>query len=234
MMDFAALAQQCAPDVAPQTMAAVVNVESDYNPFAIGVVNGHLERQPKTKAEAVATAKALKLADWNFSVGVAQVNRYNLSKYGLTFETAFDPCKNIRAASEILKACYTRASLHIPNNQEALKAAFSCYYSGNFKRGFVPDSSGQPSYVQKVLASADEPTKAIPVVPSIKRGQAKAPQKPRRPHNQSAPEARPDNGPVLLHATRPEDQTTNVGEGKRPPKNNDKNQPGSKNPALVF
>ena len=38
MLDFMVLAQQCAPTVAPQTMAAVVQVESSFNPYAIGVV----------------------------------------------------------------------------------------------------------------------------------------------------------------------------------------------------
>jgi type IV secretion system protein VirB1 len=40
------------------------------------------------------------------------------------------------------------------NEQQALRAAFSCYYSGNFTRGFRPDRQGEPSYVQKVVAHA--------------------------------------------------------------------------------
>lgn len=51
MLDFMVLAQQCAPTVAPQTMAAVVQVESSFNPYAIGVVGGRLQRQPKSQAE---------------------------------------------------------------------------------------------------------------------------------------------------------------------------------------
>ncbi|MGP5829257.1 transglycosylase SLT domain-containing protein [Pseudomonas aeruginosa] len=49
MLDFMVLAQQCAPTVAPQTMAAVVQVESSFNPYAIGVVGGRLQRQPKSQ-----------------------------------------------------------------------------------------------------------------------------------------------------------------------------------------
>lgn len=153
-MDFLALAQQCAPAVHPETMAAVVRVESGYNPFAIGVVNGRLERQPRNKAEAVATANALIQGGYNFSVGVAQVNRYNFSKYGLTVETAFEPCSNLRAGGEILKDCFERARVRFKDDQQALRAAFSCYYSGNFSTGFTQDFKGQPSYVQKVLTSA--------------------------------------------------------------------------------
>ena len=51
MLDFMSLSQQCAPEIHPTTMAALVRVESDFNPFAIGVVKGYLVRQPKKKVE---------------------------------------------------------------------------------------------------------------------------------------------------------------------------------------
>lgn len=181
-MDFLALAQQCAPAVHPQTMAAVAHVESGFNPFAIGVVGGRLERQPATKAEAVATAKALAEAGYNFSVGVGQVNRYNLPKYGLDFDSAFEACANLRAGASILADCYSRARGQFGDEQAALQAAFSCYYSGNFSTGFKPDFKGQPSYVQKVLNSAGA-SQSVPVVaapiPVIPTTRAKASPKPR-------------------------------------------------------
>ncbi|MBD4346567.1 lytic transglycosylase domain-containing protein, partial [Xanthomonas citri pv. citri] len=67
----------------------------------------------------------------------------------------------------ILQDCYARASAKLASEKDPLHAAFSCYYSGNFSRGFRPDKAGQPSYVQKVLASAGVVPKAIPVVPAI-------------------------------------------------------------------
>lgn len=174
MLEFLALAEQCAPTVAPQTMAAVVHVESSFNPYAIGVVGGRLARQPSNRDEAVATARALEADGWNFSVGVAQVNRYNLPKYKLTYEQAFDACANLRVGSKILEDCFVRATPRTGNEQAALQAAISCYYSGNFTRGFRPDKAGEPSYVQKVLAQANVQPKAIPVVPSIKPGEGGA------------------------------------------------------------
>lgn len=206
MLDFMVLAQQCAPTVAPQTMAAVVQVESSFNPYAIGVVGGRLQRQPKSQAEAVATAKALEAAGWNFSVGVAQVNRYNLPKYSLTYEEAFEPCANVRVGSKILEDCYTRALPRTEGDrQRALHSAFSCYYSGNFTRGFRPDKAGEPSYVQKVLAQANVEAKPIPVVPSIAPGAAR-PQRvtaaapgPVKVTAQGASDGPPaDHAPVLL------------------------------------
>jgi len=181
MLEFIALAQQCAPTVAPQTMAAIVNVESSYNPYAIGVVKGRLQRQPKSIQEAVATAKALAAAGWNFSIGIAQVNRYNLPKYNLTYEQGFEPCSNLWAGSKILENCFIRADNNQRTQQEALKAAISCYYSNNFTRGFKPDVRGKPSYVEKVVASAEEPIRVIPVVPAIQTTKTKPQPKPEPP-----------------------------------------------------
>jgi len=153
-MDFLAMAQRCAANVHPQTMAAVARVESGFNEFAIGVVGGQLVRQPANKAEAVATAIALEQGGFNFSMGLGQVNRYNLVKYGLNYETAFEPCDNLKAGAAILTECFARAKKSFATDQASLQAAFSCYYSGNFSTGFRPDFQGQPSYVQKVLNSA--------------------------------------------------------------------------------
>lgn len=123
-----------------EVMQLVVHVESSRNPFAIGVVGGYLARQPKSLEEALAAVRQLKDEGYNFSVGIAQVNRYNLAKYGLnTYADAFDACANLRAGSQILRECYDRA--------QDWGKAFSCYYSGNFATGF------DHGYVQKIFAS---------------------------------------------------------------------------------
>lgn len=165
---FEQLAAECAPDIHPTTLKGVISTESSWNPYAIGVVDGRLDRQPRSLAEAVATARALERQGYNFSMGLGQVNRHNLSKYGETFETVFEPCRNLQAGSTILKDCFQRAKARVADEQRALRAAFSCYYSGNFTRGFRPDKAGQPSYVQKVVANAAVPAPPIPVVPAIR------------------------------------------------------------------
>ncbi len=148
MLDFNTLAQQCAPGVHPTTLQAVVRTESGFNPYAIGVVGGRLARQPRDRDEAVATARALDAQGINFSLGLGQVNRANLVSYGLTYDTAFDPCANLRAGSAILHDCYGRAVAVMGQGDRALHAAISCYYSGNFTRGFAADANGT-SYVQR-------------------------------------------------------------------------------------
>jgi len=122
-------------------MQHVVNVESSYNPYAIGVVGGRLVRQPGNLPEALATVRMLESRGYNFSLGLAQVNRYNLGKYGLeSYEKAFQACPNLEAGARILAECRTHAG-------NDWGKAFSCYYSGNFVTGY------RQGYVQKIFAS---------------------------------------------------------------------------------
>ncbi|MDO7934217.1 lytic transglycosylase domain-containing protein [Xanthomonas euvesicatoria pv. eucalypti] len=188
---FEKLATECAPNVHPTTLKGVVSAESSWNPYAIGVVGGRLDRQPRSLAEAVATARELERQGFNFSMGLGQVNRYNLAKYGESYETVFEPCRNLKAGSAILKDCYQRARAQIPDDQQALRAAFSCYYSGNFTRGFQPDKAGQPSYVQKVVAKATAAAQPIPVVPAVKPESSVAVRPAGRPAGPAKPAAAP-------------------------------------------
>ena len=167
-LPFEKLAAACAPSIHPTTLKAVITTESSWNPYAIGVVAGRLERQPRSLDEAVATARALERQGFNFSLGLGQVNRHNLAQYGETYETVFDPCRNLQAGAAILQDCFVRAKKQLGDDQQALRAAFSCYYSGNFTRGFRPDQAGQPSYVQKVVANATQEVPPIPVVPAVR------------------------------------------------------------------
>lgn len=147
-----------------EVMQHVVRVESSFNPYAIGVVGGRLARQPRTLPEAVATAQMLERRGYNFSVGLAQLNRYNLARQGLaTYEQAFQRCPNLQAGSRILAECHGRSG-------GSWGRAFSCYYSGNFTTGY------RHGYVQKVFASmraapgaAAGETLAIDVVPAVPR-----------------------------------------------------------------
>ncbi|MEN9117580.1 lytic transglycosylase, partial [Xanthomonas euvesicatoria] len=95
------------------------------------------------------------------------------------------------AGSAILKDCYQRARAQIPDDQQALRAAFSCYYSGNFTRGFRPDKAGQPSYVQKVVAKATAAAQPIPVVPAVKPESSVAVRPAGRPAGPAKPAAAP-------------------------------------------
>lgn len=165
-LDFVALAQQCAPQVSPVTMAAIIQTESGFNPFAIGVVHGRLLHQPSSVDEAVATVRALVADGWNFSVGLAQVNRVNWPAYGLNEQNAFDPCSNLAAGAAILHRCFESARRAKTgaevDSQSALRASLSCYAGGNF-------SKYRAGYVQRVIESARllAPLASPLVVPQI-------------------------------------------------------------------
>lgn len=154
--------------VPADVMQHVVQVESSYNPYAIGVVGGRLARQPRSLPEALATVRMLESRGYNFSLGLAQVNRYNLERYGIaSYAQAFQACPNLQAGARILAECNARAG-------GDWGKAFSCYYAGDFSTGY------RHGYVQKVLASMragqDEP-EAIPVID--RRTSARASRKPK-------------------------------------------------------
>jgi type IV secretion system protein VirB1 len=200
-MDFNVLASECAPWVAPQTMAAIVRTESQFKPFAINI-NGKakLERQPATKEEAVITAKWLIENKYNIDLGLGQVNSVNLAKTNLSVEDAFDPCKNIAAAATILKWNYESASKKIPDEQAALQAAISAYNTGSFTRGF------NNGYVQKVVSNANIKTQAVSPISlkTIAAGTANLPNNPKH-----AVEAKSENG--VIDAEKPTIENASVG-----------------------
>ena len=158
-IDFITLAQQCAPQVASSTLAAIVRTESGFNPYAIGVVRGRLLRQPTSLDEAIATVRALDANGWNYSVGLAQVNRSNWPRLGLKPQNAFDPCRNLAAGAAILQDCFRQARASQTDVQQALRQSLSCYASGDFSTGY------RTGYVQRVVDNTA--TRPIPTVPAI-------------------------------------------------------------------
>jgi len=126
-------------------MQSVISVESSHNPYAIGVVGAHLLRQPQNLAEAKATASYLEQAGYNYSIGVAQVNRSNFNRFNLSLNNGFDPCTNLNAGGQILAECLNRAMAQ-GYQQQATHKALSCYYSGQL------NSHAGIQYANKVMA----------------------------------------------------------------------------------
>ncbi|WP_189339061.1 lytic transglycosylase domain-containing protein [Chromobacterium amazonense] len=147
------LIKKCSPGVAPETVKIIIQAESSGKPLAIAVV-GDRVKQPKRLVEAILTAQNLESQGKNYSVGLMQINRKNFQRFGLTPATAFETCSNLRAGAAILTECFNRAKVkpEFPHDQAALRGALSCYYSGNFQRGFRLESTsrGQSSYVSRI------------------------------------------------------------------------------------
>jgi type IV secretion system protein VirB1 len=138
--------------VEPSTIANIVRHESKFATYAINI-NGdkQLQRQPKNRAEAIATAQWLLENNYNFDVGLAQINSRNLVKFNVLVSDAFEPCTNIELAGKILHSSYVAALKQSDSEQEALRKALSAYNTGNFSLGF------KNGYVANLVASVNVP-----------------------------------------------------------------------------
>lgn len=143
---LAGLIAQCAPSVAPSTMAAIVQVESGGNPLAIDDDTTHRSYYPRDRASAEALANHLIGAGHLLDLGIAQVDSMNFAHLGVNVHTAFDACTNLRAGSAILTADYDAAERRYGGGQVALRHAIGMYNTGRL--------DGGAGYVQKVLAAA--------------------------------------------------------------------------------
>jgi len=150
LANLAALALACAPNIHPVTLDALIRHESGARQYAIGVnrKGKALPQQPHNLEAASQAAEKLIAEGIDFDAGLGQINVRNWDWLGLTSTTVFDPCRNLAAAQTVLSDCYARALNSHRDQQQALRAALSCYNTGNFHRGLAN------GYVGKVLAQA--------------------------------------------------------------------------------
>ena len=150
LAELAALALTCAPNIHPVTLKALIQHESGARQYAIGVnrKGKALPQQPHDLEAASQAAERLITEGIDFDAGLGQINVRNWDWLGLDSTTVFDPCQNLAAAQTVLSDCYARALKGHRDQQQALRAALSCYNTGNFRRGFAN------GYVGKVLAQA--------------------------------------------------------------------------------
>ena len=73
------------------------------------------------------------------------------------------------------------------------KAAFSCYYSGNFTRGLQPEGVEQRSYVDRIMAvnTTQPAADAAVAIPVIATSRNRTPAVPSKPQNAGARLSRP-------------------------------------------
>lgn len=140
MLAMAALLDECAPQVSPVLMQALVRTESAWQPFAIGMDSSQgAVKQPASLLEAVSTAKELAAAGRKFSVGLAQIHVSNVALYGMTWEQAFGACQNLAVGQKILWNFYHRASASGYSGVAAIWAALRGYNSGSVDRAIRDD-----------------------------------------------------------------------------------------------
>lgn len=130
-----ALIATCAPSVHPQTMAAVVSVESSGDPWAIGDNDAHRSYHPPTYGAAVSIAYTLLAQGHNLDLGLGQVNSIHLREYGTTPESLLQPCANLRVASDILYKDWRNAESRFGATRLALDRAIGAYNTGSLFAG---------------------------------------------------------------------------------------------------
>jgi type IV secretion system protein VirB1 len=129
--------QHCAPNVSPVTLAAIMQVESGGNPYALGINGWHGKKpHPKNASQAAAFARYFISAGYSVDLGIMQINSSNLKGLGLSISQVLDPCTNMAAGSRILSRGYAGATKKFGQGQGALRAALSAYNTGNYERGF--------------------------------------------------------------------------------------------------
>lgn len=142
-----ALASQCAPSVAPETVLAIVQTESNGDPFALNVNGGRQPARQSSAADAAATAQRYVAAGYSVDLGLGQINSRNMRWLGLTWESVFDPCTNVAALARVLTTNYNSVKAG-RDPQTALRVALSMYNTGSQTRGF------RNGYVAKVVGNA--------------------------------------------------------------------------------
>lgn len=156
MIALPSLIQHCVPNIAQAAMTAIVQVESKGNPLAINLNKGYkLQFQPQSKAQAQKWIEYLNKHDYNFDIGLAQVNIKNVNKSDYKATDLLDPCTNLKLGSSILIKNYTTALPSSKSPDEAWQKAVSAYNTGNFHNGFTN------GYVGRVYASANETELAL-------------------------------------------------------------------------
>jgi type IV secretion system protein VirB1 len=143
---------ECAPMVAPSTMAAIVRVESGGNPMAMWNNSTRSMVIPGSRAQAIRYLRHAMAAGQRVDVGLAQVDTGNFAAFGLRPQNAFNACANLRAGGEILHMDWQQALSSGYRGQQALYHAFEAYNSGRLR--------GDAQYANRILGAAGVPTSA--------------------------------------------------------------------------
>ena len=129
------LADRCAPRVAKETLLSVAYHESRLDTLAIGDNTTGRRFHPRSRLKAVETAEALIARGHSIDMGIGQINSRTAPRLGLSVSGAFDACRNMAAAGDLMERSYRQVAGAGPS-QRSLAAMLSIYNTGNSWRGF--------------------------------------------------------------------------------------------------
>lgn len=126
---FVDIAQNCAPMVQVETLAAIVSLESRFLPFNIRINSGMpLPAQPASKAEAIEVATSLIADHQDIQIGLGGIGVEELRKFNLSVSDVFDPCQNLKATATLLDGYYRLALRFGADTQRAETVMLQSWY----------------------------------------------------------------------------------------------------------
>lgn len=166
---FLALAQQCTHGAPVETLAAIAQVESGLNPFAIRLNSVRpgspgLSRQPTSLGEATTKAKALVDAGNDVDLGLMGLPANVLVGQGITIEQAFDPCISLRTGASRLRLYASAAERRGLTRTRAEEEAVAAYFGDG--DGQVGREAGYLSRILRARASMQGRVATLTVSPS--------------------------------------------------------------------
>jgi type IV secretion system protein VirB1 len=149
------LLETCAPQIAPVTMAAIVQQESGGDWLAIHDNTADEALRPTTVEHAVSLARRLIAEGHSIDLGGAQINNANLARLGLDVGSAFEPCVNLRAAQVLLLDGWRHSGGDLP-------ATLAIYHAGCSGACSSAKRSAGVAYSTSVYGEAGVTVPAIP------------------------------------------------------------------------
>lgn len=160
--DFLQYAKSCSPNVDSKIIQALTQIESNFSPFAINVNGGYvLEQQPKNLEDAYKAIIWLQKHNYNYDVGLLQINSNNFMGLNKTAFELLEPCNNLKASSIILTNCYKKALKQSYVDDIAILHALSCYNTGDLHKGIT---NGYVDKFKRAYVKFDKNSIVIPAI----------------------------------------------------------------------
>ena len=139
---------QCGPGVHPDTLNAIIKVESNYNQLAIYDNTTGASYRPQSKEQAIYLTEIFLSSGHSIDIGLMQINSQHLAKLNIDYKDLFDPCYNVAIGTKILSGFYREYARSNPMDQPdmILLKALSSYNTGSPHKG--------KRYVNKILKAA--------------------------------------------------------------------------------
>jgi len=154
---ISSLCTQCGTSIDPSITRAIIQVESGGNPYAIGDNTTRKSYYPESQSEAVQLAADLISQGHNLDMGLMQINSWHLGRNGVSLESVFEPCDNIKTGTGILSGFLKKYD----GQPQAFFKALSAYNTGSAWKG--------PAFINRILKASNAPYRVAVVNPPKER-----------------------------------------------------------------